>query len=174
MIELLISGGQTGADQGGLEAAIYCDIPTGGYAPKGYKTENGCNEKLLKGMYGLEEHASPYYEDRTLANVKMSDGTAIFGHRSRGSNLTERYCQSNSKPLIWIWWPEPKGVVSYRNIDSSMLLHTKGPPLYVFKLWMAHNQIRTLNIAGNRESTNPGIGDYTTGYMMDVFQLGVK
>jgi hypothetical protein len=36
---IIISGGQTGADQGGLFAAEILKIKTGGYAPKGYRTE---------------------------------------------------------------------------------------------------------------------------------------
>jgi hypothetical protein len=41
MITKIISGGQTGADQGALYAAIGLDIPHGGWVPKGGKTEGG-------------------------------------------------------------------------------------------------------------------------------------
>jgi hypothetical protein len=41
MLELVISGGQTGADQGGLRATRACGIPTGGWAPRGWLTEAG-------------------------------------------------------------------------------------------------------------------------------------
>jgi hypothetical protein len=41
MIVQVISGGQTGADQGGLRAARACGIPTSGWAPKGWMTEAG-------------------------------------------------------------------------------------------------------------------------------------
>jgi hypothetical protein len=41
MIERVISGGQTGADQGGLRAPRACAIPTGGWAPRGWLTEAG-------------------------------------------------------------------------------------------------------------------------------------
>ncbi len=34
-VKKIISGGQTGADRGGLNAAIKLDIPYGGYIPKG-------------------------------------------------------------------------------------------------------------------------------------------
>jgi hypothetical protein len=40
MIEKLISGGQTGADRAGLEAAKALGIATGGTAPKGWRIEN--------------------------------------------------------------------------------------------------------------------------------------
>ena len=37
----IISGGQTGADQAALDAAIELTIPYGGWLPKGRKTEDG-------------------------------------------------------------------------------------------------------------------------------------
>ena len=41
MITKIISGGQTGADRGGLDAAIHCQRPHGGWCPKGRKAEDG-------------------------------------------------------------------------------------------------------------------------------------
>jgi hypothetical protein len=41
MIELVITGGHTGADQAGLRAARACGIPTGGWVPRGWLTEAG-------------------------------------------------------------------------------------------------------------------------------------
>ncbi len=46
MIECCISGGQSGADFGGLLAAKRCGIPTGGKIPKGFLTENGPKPEL--------------------------------------------------------------------------------------------------------------------------------
>jgi hypothetical protein len=39
MSKKIISGGQTGADQAGLDVAIELGIPHGGWIPKGRKTE---------------------------------------------------------------------------------------------------------------------------------------
>ena len=41
MLECIISGGQTGADQGGLLAARKSGIQTGGWCPLGWRTELG-------------------------------------------------------------------------------------------------------------------------------------
>ena len=41
MIKKIISGGQTGADQAALDAAIKYNFPHGGWIPKGRKTEDG-------------------------------------------------------------------------------------------------------------------------------------
>ncbi|MDX9833982.1 MAG: putative molybdenum carrier protein, partial [Desulfobulbus sp.] len=37
----IISGGQTGADQAALDAAIALSLPHGGWLPRGRKTESG-------------------------------------------------------------------------------------------------------------------------------------
>jgi len=36
----IVSGGQTGADMGVLEAALYCDVPHGDWCPKGRMAED--------------------------------------------------------------------------------------------------------------------------------------
>ena len=41
MVTMVISGGQTGADQAGWRAAEACGIPTGGWMPRGFLTEEG-------------------------------------------------------------------------------------------------------------------------------------
>ena len=41
MLSFVISGGQTGVDQAALRAARTAGIPTGGFAPLGWSTEDG-------------------------------------------------------------------------------------------------------------------------------------
>jgi hypothetical protein len=86
MITQLVSGGQTGADQGALDAAIALKIPHGGWCPKGRKCEHG----VIPAKYSLRETESPAYEERTEWNVRDSDGTVVltFGNPTGGSALT--------------------------------------------------------------------------------------
>ncbi len=72
----IISGGQTGADMGGLLAAKELGLETGGTAPGGYKTEKGRNLDL-RDIYGLTQFGT--YPQRTRINVRDSDATVIFG-----------------------------------------------------------------------------------------------
>ena len=74
MIERVISGGQTGADQAGLAVAKRLGVPTGGYLPKGWLTEAGPRPDL-GATYGLEEAETAAYPERTERNVLASDGT---------------------------------------------------------------------------------------------------
>ena len=77
MLDKIISGGQTGADQVALRAARAPGVPTGGWAPKGWLTEDGPAPWLAD--FGLAECPEPGYSARTLANVRDSDVTLRFG-----------------------------------------------------------------------------------------------
>lgn len=149
---LVISGGQTGADQGGLRAAHALGIPTGGWAPKGYRTEQGPQPKLGS-VFGLEEHPTEDdYEPRTYLNVQTADATVIFGRRSRGSNLTERICKKTGKPFLWVQ-------------DT-----TKTSERIRFRLWLGRHLPECLNVAGNRESVSPGIGAEVEAFLLWVWK----
>ncbi len=131
----IISGGQTGADMAGLEAAAALELETGGTAPYNWMTEDGCKKSLLV-SYGLV--AAPYdaktYPIRTRLNVRYSDGTLLTGNSaSVGTRLTRRYCIQEGKPFI------------------------ENPTSENLRAWLRINAIHTLNVAGNRESRNPGI-----------------
>ena len=94
MVERVISGGQTGADQAGLAAAKKLGISTGGYMPKGWRTERGPRPDFAA-EYGLQEAATAAYPDRTEQNVIFSDGTVVFGNASR------RVHQSPSENVVF-------------------------------------------------------------------------
>jgi hypothetical protein len=95
-ITKIVSGGQTGVDQAGLDAAIYCKIPHGGWCPKGRKSEAG----RIPDHYDLKESTSTDYLVRTEANVVDSDATLIItpGRPSRGSLRTIEFCMKHGKP----------------------------------------------------------------------------
>lgn len=144
MLEKIISGGQTGADQGGLEAAKVLGLKTGGTAPRLYMTENGTCLKL-KDIYDLVE--GPYdpkiYPMRTRKNIEDSDGTLLVGNvDSPGSKLTLRYCKELNKPVI---------------INPGTT--------YVFLRWLRDWDVKILNVAGNRESKQPGIQAMTKNFL---------
>lgn len=142
---LVISGGQTGADQGGLLGARDAGLRTGGTAPKGWRTEDGAAPWLAE--FGLVEGRRASYSARTRANIEAADGTVIFGnHLSKGSALTERYCTELGKPLLRI----PFGR-AHADLEGAARQLAD---------WLGHHAIKVLNVAGNRESGNPGIRDY--------------
>jgi hypothetical protein len=155
MIERIISGGQTGADQAGLAAAKRQGISTGGYIPKGWLTEAGPRPDLST-AYGLEEADTGAYPDRTERNVLASDGTVVFGDdRSRGSMLTVRLCDRHSKPCLIV----PPDSDPVKAADR-------------LRAWITEYRVRTLNVAGNRASQAPGIAAFVTSVLERA--LGTK
>lgn len=143
----IISGGQTGADQGGLAAAVRTRSATGGWVPTGWRTDEGPAPWLAK--LGLLEH-SPGYPDRTRANVEDSDATLIVGNLdSPGCRLTRKYTRALEKPVWAVAWT--RGL----RLDPDGLTE-----------WLYAQDIQVLNVAGNRERMNPGIraavSDYVT------------
>src|SRR3546814_7241191 len=91
-VTLVISGGQTGADQGGLLGARDAGVRTGGTAPRDWRTEDGAAPWLAE--FGLVESQRKSYAARTRANAEAADGTVLFGNPlSAGSALTARCCK---------------------------------------------------------------------------------
>ena len=135
-IREIVSGGQTGVDQGGLEAALELGLPHGGWCPKGRRSEAG----PIPARFRLRETESEGYPKRTARNIEDSDGTLILsrGKLEGGTALTARLAEERGKPL--------------RVIDS-------GEPveLAAFEAWVERNGIVRLNVAGPRESGSPGI-----------------
>lgn len=164
----VISGGQTGADLGGLMAAKARGIPTGGTMPKGFLNENGYQESF-KHLYGMTESDSPRYPTRTKQNVLDSDGTIQIAGiwKSQGELLTTRYLrdypgrhrfacgprQLNNQ--IRMWGVEEERIITPHDVA----------------IWIVTNKIRILNVAGNAESTWYGIQDIVFGFMRDVFDV---
>ena len=135
----IISGGQTGADQAALDAAIHLGLPHGGWLPRGRKTEAG----PLPQSYVLQELDSPKYRDRTEKNILESDGTLIvsFGPLSGGSALTEALTIRHDRPCL--------------HLDLSLLDRSRA--LAALRKWLSEYQIKTLNVAGARASGEPRI-----------------
>ena len=155
-LKKIISGGQTGADIGALRAARELGLETGGIAPKGWLTENGPQEDLLRD-FGLIECEEYGYPARTLRNIVASDGTIIIGqHNSGGTELTFRLVNELKKPLFLVECPHPSGTP----IDAARAEQ--------FRKWLQLNWIETLNAAGNRESEIPGIADFTLAFLTEA------
>ena len=143
----IISGGQTGADQGGLVAGKKLLLETGGTAPPGWMTEDGPFPEL-ESHFGLVEGLPDpkIYVKRTEANVLDADGTILFGKiTSPGTRLTLRYCIRNAKP------------------------HISNPTVQELRDFVDVFEIEVLNIAGNRESKKPGIAGKTTDLIVEAF-----
>ena len=137
MIQKIISGGQTGADQAALDVAIEMGIPHGGWVPKGRKTENG----RLPDKYQMKEINSIDYAQRTELNIIDSNGTLIFSHGklTGGSELTQKLAKKHNKPCLHI---DLSDISEYKAVE-------------IIRSWIDIRNIKVLNIAGPRASDDP-------------------
>jgi hypothetical protein len=141
MLKKIISGGQTGADRGGLEAGKKLGLRTGGIAPRGYRTESGPDPSLKN--LGVAEHRSANFRPRTIRNIEDSDGTVWFGLTDTpGALATLQAAIALDKPLLL------------------------NPLPGVLREWIAKNSIGVLNVAGNRESLHPGLQQEVEAYLL--------
>ena len=146
MLKKITSGGQTGADRGGLLAGKALRLETGGTAPHNFITERGIDDSLRD--FGLieGEYDPKIYPKRTKANVRDSDGTLLMVDiGSPGSRLTLRLCKELDKPYVI------------------------NPVPLILKEWATRLNIETLNVAGNRESKTPGIEQETFDLLVNTF-----
>lgn len=136
----IISGGQVGADLGALHAARALQVETGGWAPRGWRTELGPNPGLAE--FGLVEHFRPEYKYRTEKNIEESDGTLIVASNlsSPGTALTISACSRLNKPFY---------VLKLSQISSETVFDVVQ--------WIKSDDISVLNVAGNRDKNHCGI-----------------
>jgi hypothetical protein len=150
MLERVATGGQTGADQAGWRAVRACGIPTGGARPRGFLTEDGPRPGFAE-LFGAAELPGGGYPERTRANARDSDATLWFGNAgSPGGRTTLRACAEFGK-------------VVYLVIDGL----TRPSDVAA---WIEAEEVRVLNVAGNRESTEPGIGERVERFLAAVFR----
>ncbi len=136
ILQRIVSGGQTGVDRGGLDAALALGIEHGGWCPRGRRAEDG----EIPHEYRLRETVSYEYRERTEQNVIDSDGTLIL-YRDRltgGTKFTHRMAREYERPCFLV--------------DL-----TKRLDVEPVRQWLRNNAIRVLNVAGPRESSHPGI-----------------
>lgn len=137
MVTRIVSGGQTGADRGALDAAIALEIEHGGYCPRGRRAEDG----VIPAIYQLIETRTASYPERTRRNVVESDGTLLVTHGppTGGSALTRDIALDRGRPLL--------------HVD----LNASSNPENSVRQWLADEAIRVLNVAGPRASGDPEI-----------------
>lgn len=140
----IVSGGQTGVDRAALDVALEFGMPCGGWCPKGRRAEDG----VIPARYPLAETASGSYRLRTQRNVRDSDGTLILtrGALAGGSALTHAHARRLGRPCLVV--------------DLAAR-----PRAAAVCDWLATHGIRTLNVAGPRESGRPGIHKHATRFL---------
>ncbi|MFO0892412.1 MAG: putative molybdenum carrier protein [Isosphaeraceae bacterium] len=157
----VITGGQTGVDQAGWRAAKRAGLPTGGFMPRNFKTEAGLKAELAE-EFGARALESPSYAHRTIRNVLLADAVLVMGDPdSSGSRLTINTAMEHNREIRVV------EVLITRTPDTVFLW---SHPFEVVADWIREVNPRVLMVAGNRESTTPGIGKAAEMFLLEVFQ----
>lgn len=132
----IVSGGQTGADRAALDVALELGMECGGWCPAGRAAEDG----PIDARYPLRETPSADPAQRTEWNVRDADATLILatGAASPGTDLAVEVARRLRKPVYTFHAGSPEDVGAFRR-------------------WLQVYRVRTLNVAGPRESESPGV-----------------
>lgn len=138
----IISGGQTGVDRAALDAALQLGVECDGWCPAERVDELG----KIPDQYPLKELRHGGFTERTLQNVKDSDGTVIihFGDLRGGTEETRRFCVEQERP--------------YQSIDAAEVSADAAARL--IRDFVRECKIDILNVAGPRQSEWPGGYDF--------------
>ncbi len=151
MLDKIISGGQSGADQAGWRAAKAFGVLSGGWMPRGFLTEEGPHPEFAD-KCGAAELPTQSVRDRTEQNVLAADATLWFGVTTTlRAQETVGACHRFAKPCMPVY---PGASFEPCHVAT----------------WIAENTIGTLNVAGNREQEEPGIGDRVERFLGEVLQ----
>jgi hypothetical protein len=136
-------------DRAALDVALAREMPCGGWCPKGRRAEDGA----IDARYPLAETPSEQYPQRTEWNVRDADGTLILsrGRLTGGSALTRTLARRLGKPCL---------VVNLAGRPSARAVQG----------WLARHQVRELNVAGPRESQQPGIAAQAAQFLQEVLE----
>ena len=146
----IISGGQTGVDRAALDVALDQEIQCGGWCPAGRLDEFG----KIPGHYPIQELQNGGFTERTLQNVKDSDGTVVInpGELRGGTEQTVRFCIDLKRP--------------HQLIDASKLSAEGAAKLITD--FVREKKISILNVAGPRQSEWPE-GYAYVARVLDIF-----
>jgi hypothetical protein len=130
----IISGGQTGVDRAALDVALRHGIECGGWCPAGRLDEFG----RIPDHYSIQELKGGSFTERTLQNVKDSDGTVVVysDHLRGGTAQTVYFCLELKRP--------------HELIDASKISVESAAKL--IRDFVDENKINNLNVAGPRQS----------------------
>lgn len=142
VIHKILTGGQTGVDQGATDAAIAAGYEVGGWVPLGGWAED-FEEKgsLLERHDCFVETGSPNVEESTRFNIRDSLVTLVIapnGVLDKGTQYTIDHAFQLGRVIIMVSGDEDRDI--FNALRSLSLLGSE----------------LTVNIAGPRESSKPG------------------
>ena len=145
----IVSGGQTGVDRAALDVALGLGMACGGWCPRGRIAEDG----IIADTYPLRETETAEYAERTRLNVRDADATLVLtrGRPRGGTALTLDFARMLERPSLVVDLGAP-----HRGAPDSA------------GAWIEAEGVATLNVAGPRESTAPGIHQEASKFLKEL------
>jgi len=167
LIRKVISGGQTGADRGGLDAALTSGVKHGGWCPRGRRAEDG----VIPSRYELTETDTSAYVVRSRMNVCDARATLVFtyGEPMGGSLTTLKLCEKEKKPGLHCDLASQSTKQAERYISEWLTRHAMLNAPVLPGLERESSGI-SLNVAGSRESMAPGIQDRVFAVVKSILE----
>ncbi len=163
VLSKVISGGQTGVDQGALRAAAAMGFAVGGWCPPGRMSED---ERIPDGLplkETLQERSenAPHIprSQRTEWNVRDSDGTLLLwpsdlNREDPGTRWTAECAARYGRPTMVC---DPGDLTNISKVQE----------------WLEEKSIKTLNVAGPSESSSRGIGRTSEKFLREVLRVAL-
>lgn len=163
-VRRIVSGGQTGVDRGALDAAIALGLEHGGWCPAGRRAEDGS----IPLQYDLRPTRSADYRVRTKRNVIDADATLIFyrGVLSGGTLFTSEYAGRCGRPCQLVRFSDDCAAGQAEDPNS---VEPDEGQIRSAALWLVKNCVEVLNVAGSRESHQPGIARAAEAFLLRLF-----
>lgn len=148
----IISGGETGSDRGGLDAAMALGIEHGGWCPKGRRAEDG----IIPERYRLEETPERGFAAMMRRNVEAADATIVLtGDKlTPGSRKTIQIAKAADRPVLHVRMAEAEK-------DREGACNR-------IRAWLEDHEVEVLNVAGSRESKSPGLQGLVADFLVRV------
>lgn len=154
-------------DVAALEAAKQQGLQTGGVAARGWKTQDGPRPYYAQ-MYGMVECDRPGYKERTWDNVQLAEATlrvALF-FSSPGDRCTRAAIKHFRRPFLDVQLDVHDGVWSVLSCGG---VHDGQGQQTIAQVTTWLQDFKVVNVAGNSESTAPGIQLVSYNLLSQIF-----
>lgn len=161
-LKKIVSGGQTGVDQGALNAAVDAEMPYGGWCPPDGKDETGARSDF--DLYPTPESSGPLAPElprsqRTEWNVRDSDATLVISSKElitdAGTQFTIKAAGHYNKPLLPLAIEDPEK-------DRKL------------KEWLLKHEVKILNVGGPPRSVAPSLEKLCYEWLVAFFETQRK
>lgn len=151
MLDKIISSGGTGASRAAWQVAARFGVATGGSMPRGFLSDDGPHREFA-GQFSATELPTESEPASIERNVLDADATLWFGKTTTAAaSVSVGACQRLGRPCMPVY--------PAASFEPSQIAE-----------WISEHQIRTLNVAGNSEHDEPGIGERVEAFLLQVLE----